>query len=57
MQVLTVRGLFPGTANPLSSTRGVWSLPKNERGLEVARVAQSSGRTIEENFMPAVQID
>ena len=57
MQVLTIRGLFPGTAIPLSSTRGLWSLPKNERGLEVARVAQSSGRTIEENFMPAVQID
>jgi hypothetical protein len=57
MQVLTVRGLFPGTAIPLSLARGVWPLPKSERGLEVARVAQSSGRTVEENFMPAVWMD
>jgi len=57
MQVLTVRGLFPGTAIPLSSARGVWWLPKSERGLEVTKVAKNSGRRVEENFMPVVRVD
>jgi hypothetical protein len=57
MGLLTVRGLSPGTGNVLSSSRGAWSLPNNESGLPVTRVAQSSGTSAERNFMPALWED